>query len=473
MDLEYHALIIDDEEDICELIEISFLSIGIKSTKAYSVSDAIVALQNDEFDVCFTDLRLPDGDGFQILEYIQRNTPELPVAMMTAHGNVESAIEALKLGAFDFISKPFEVTHLRKLATDAIKTKLSAENAESKEIMHGNSKAMQHIRNLIKRLAHSQAPVYINGESGTGKELAARAIHSESSRRDAPFIAVNCGAIPEQLVESELFGHVKGAFTGADQDKVGLFEAANEGTIFLDEIADLPLDMQVKLLRTIQERTVRPVGGTKEVALNVRIISASHRHIEDLVLRNEFRQDLFYRLNVITLNLPPLRDRLEDIPILSEHLLKRINEENGTQYYLSKEAIDHLMNYSYPGNVRELGNILERATAFAVSDELTPENLQLKHNTALHKEIKKQTHEQDSPTILGEDQLEEERPPNDASDIVLPPIINDIDAYLEAIERKIIERALAENRNKTEAAKSLGISFRQFRYRLKKLKIED
>src|SRR5699024_4757318 len=326
MEPRYTALIIDDEVDICELIEMSFMSINIDCVKAYSVNDAIVALQKQDFDVCFTDLKLPDGNGFEIIEYIQERKPNLPVAMMTAHGNVESAIEALKMGAFDFISKPFELEHLRRLALSAVQTKtvLSEQEATQKTItkkpnkygMYGTSQAMDEVRRIISRLARSQAPVYINGESGTGKELAARAIHGESGRSDGPFIAVNCGAIPEQLVESEFFGHKKGSFTGADRDKKGLFEAANNGTIFLDEVADLPLPMQVKLLRAIQDPAVRPVGGSEEITINARIISASHKNLEHLVLEQEFRQVLFYRLNVITLNLPPLRERLEDLPIL-------------------------------------------------------------------------------------------------------------------------------------------------------------
>lgn len=486
MEPRYTALIIDDEVDICELIEMSFMSINIDCVKAYSVNDAIVALQKQDFDVCFTDLKLPDGNGFEIIEYIQERKPNLPVAMMTAHGNVESAIEALKMGAFDFISKPFELEHLRRLALSAVQTKtvLSEQEATQKTItkkpnkygMYGESQAMDEVRRIISRLARSQAPVYINGESGTGKELAARAIHGESGRSDGPFIAVNCGAIPEQLVESEFFGHKKGSFTGADRDKKGLFEAANNGTIFLDEVADLPLPMQVKLLRAIQERAVRPVGGTEEITINARIISASHKNLEHLVLEQEFRQDLFYRLNVITLNLPPLRERLEDLPILCHHLLERINEANGSETVITRDAIDALSHYNFPGNVRELENILERASALCLDQTITPEDLGLEHGLLQKQVINRDVARIDATLQEGDTKQEtiaEYYEPDENDEIIVPKEVTDIDDYLARVENKIISQALENNRNKTEAAKSLGISFRQFRYRLKKHNIEE
>lgn len=544
----YKALIIDDEEDICELIEMSFFSINIECTKAYTVNEAIIALQSDEFDVCFTDFKLPDGNGFEILQYIHERKPNLPVAMMTAHGNVESAIEAMKLGAFDFISKPFKLEHLRTLALNAIKTgKVINQQATLKESekkasgqvnepfisssfspdekkigkarLYGQSARMAEVRSMIARLARSEAPVYINGESGTGKELAARAVHEESGRTDGPFIAVNCGAIPEQLVESEFFGHKKGSFTGANRDKEGLFEAANGGTLFLDEVADLPLQMQVKLLRAIQERAVRPVGGTSEISFNARLISASHKNLQDLVYQQLFRQDLFYRLNVITLNLPPLRERLDDLFILSEHLLERINQTNHSTICLSNEALTMLSHYHFPGNVRELDNILERAAALCLNNTIQPEDLGIilsphqevapytpfsQAPKAYHTKWEAPTHPSQShqaprphsyhnpppsatpppiplkspsqppsglpPSSQPQMQSQEEEQHNAIS---IPRDISDIDHYLESIERKILLQALGQYPNKTEAAKGLGISFRQLRYRLKKHNIED
>lgn len=556
----YKALIIDDEEDICELIEMSFFSINIECTKAYTVNEAIIALQSDEFDVCFTDLKLPDGNGFEILQYIHERKPNLPVAMMTAHGNVESAIEAMKLGAFDFISKPFKLEHLRTLALNAIKagkvinqqaTLKESENQGPGQIresissplpssgrkivgkarLYGQSARMAEVRSMIARLARSEAPVYINGESGTGKELAARAIHEESGRVDGPFIAVNCGAIPEQLVESEFFGHKKGSFTGANRDKEGLFEAANEGTLFLDEVADLPLQMQVKLLRAIQERAVRPVGGTTEVSFNARLISASHKNLQDLVYQQLFRQDLFYRLNVITLNLPSLRERLDDLLILSEHLLERINQANNSTITISTEALNALSRYHFPGNVRELDNILERAAALCLNNTIQPDDLgiTLPHHQEIpytpFSQAPKDYHTKWDPSTPSRsnqpsrphdyhhapsspisnpqsperyDSFTPSEPPsthqqyqahsqahfqappqtqsqeaNQHNALSIPRDINDIDHYLESIERKILLQALGQYPNKTEAAKGLGISFRQLRYRLKKHNIED
>lgn len=489
----YKALIIDDEENICELISMSFLSIDIECVEAYSVSDAIIALQEENFDVCFTDLKLPDGDGFDVLRYIQEKVPNLPVAMMTAHGNVESAIEALKLGAFDFISKPFKVETLRNLAINAIETK-KLPNEESVHGLYGNSPVMEALRAQIKKIARSQAPIYIMGESGTGKEVVARAIHAESARYDGPFIAVNCGALPEHLVESELFGHKKGSFTGADKDKKGLFQSADGGTLLLDEVADLPLSMQVKLLRAIQERAIRPIGEMNEIPVNVRILSASHKSLAQLVQDQEFRQDLFYRLNVISLETPPLRERLSDIPLLVEVILTHLNSENQRSVSISESAIQTLKNYSFPGNVRELQNILERASALCEDEIIQANDLLLTGNSIVKPEIKVKEEVViaiDVPDIEKEPQIEpittheslvnnentysnkDIAIPCNLDDPLIPDHIDNIEGYLEAVERKILKRALAENSSKTEAAKQLGISFRTFRYRLKKLNIED
>ncbi len=491
----YKALIIDDEENICELISMSFLSIDIDCVEAYSVSDAIIALQEESFDVCFTDLKLPDGDGFDILRYIQEKVPTLPVAMMTAHGNVESAIEALKLGAFDFISKPFKVETLRNLALNAIETK-KIPNEESVHGLYGNSPVMENLRAQIKKIARSQAPIYIMGESGTGKEVVARAIHAESARYEGPFIAVNCGALPEHLVESELFGHKKGSFTGADKDKKGLFQSADGGTLLLDEVADLPLSMQVKLLRAIQERAIRPIGEMNEIPVNVRILSASHKPLAQLVQDQEFRQDLFYRLNVISLETPPLRQRLSDIPLLIEVVLARLNGENQRSVSISESAIKALQNYSFPGNVRELQNILERASALCEDEVIQVGDLLLAGNSMAKIDAKAAI----EPIMAAEIPNTEKLPkaeveeitlneiedndrridshkniaiPCNLDDPLIPDHIDNIEEYLEAVERKILKRALAEHSSKTEAAKQLGISFRTFRYRLKKLNIED
>ncbi|GAA5098176.1 sigma-54-dependent transcriptional regulator [Wohlfahrtiimonas larvae] len=485
----YKALIIDDEENICELISMSFLSINIDCVEAYSVSEAIVALQEESFDVCLTDLKLPDGDGFDILRYIQDKLPNLPVAMMTAHGNVESAIEALKLGAFDFISKPFEVEALRNLALNAIETK-KIPKAESVHGLYGDSPVMVAMREQIRKIARSQAPIYITGESGTGKEVVARAIHAESPRFEGPFIAVNCGALPEHLVESELFGHKKGSFTGADKDKKGLFQAADGGTLLLDEVADLPLSMQVKLLRAIQERAIRPIGEMKEIPVNVRILSASHKALSQLVQEQEFRQDLFYRLNVISLNVPSLRQRLSDVPLLSEIILKRLNEENHRHVSIADDALSALSQYTFPGNVRELENILERASALCDGEIIHAENLLLTGSHAelleidsgftptiapelIEEPIKELSQSSSVPLQVVKENCEPEDIACSIEDPLIPDQIDDIEGYLEAVERKILKRALAENHSKTEAAKQLGISFRTFRYRLKKLNIED
>ena len=442
------ALIVDDEPDICELLEITLLRMGIDAKSVYDLDSARRELQAGEFDLCLTDMRLPDGNGIDLVTHISQKYPELPVAMITAHGNMESAIQALKAGAFDFVSKPVDLDILRKLVEKAVKlgepperVRAGSDEAPEPVLLLGQSPAMEKVRVLIGKLARSQAPVYISGESGTGKELAARLIHQQGPRSDHPFIAVNCGAIPSELMESELFGHKKGSFTGANSDKEGLFQSADGGTLFLDEIADLPLHMQVKLLRAIQEKQIRPIGGQQEIPVDVRIISATHKQLGRLVEAGEFRQDLFYRINVIELPLPPLRERREDIPLLTQHFLTRLSRQNGIRKpKIAGSALMQLKEYPFPGNIRELENILERSVTLLDSDMLQAEDLHLPH------------HPENAPG------LKDQQPLGD---------------MMEAVEREAIIKALEETRwNRTAAAKKLGMSLRSLRYRLDKLGIE-
>ncbi|MBI1195525.1 MAG: response regulator [Gammaproteobacteria bacterium] len=436
------ALVVDDEPDIRELLELTLSRMDISCRSTANIDEARKALNEDHFDLCLTDMRLPDGNGIDLVEYIQRFFPDLPTAVITAHGNMESAVRALKAGAFDFVSKPVDLHILRDLAAAAIKSRPGS-TRDAGPMLLGNTAAMQETRATIAKLARSQAPVYISGESGTGKELAAAMIHHLGPRAEGPFIPVNCGAIPEALMESEFFGHRRGSFTGATSDKIGLFEAARGGTLFLDEVADLPQHMQVKLLRAIQEKAIRPVGEHRERPIDVRILSATHKDLEAMVLAGHFRQDLFYRINVITLDLPPLRDRADDIPLLADHILRRLAETIGNRAaFLTDAAIARLRNYAFPGNVRELENILERATAFCENDRIGPEDLQLRSSP--------------EPTALN------------APDLGMP-----LDPMLGHMERDTIEKALEQTRyNKTAAAKLLGISFSALRYRLKKLGLE-
>ncbi len=440
------ALIIDDEPDIRELLEITLARMGLDTLAAVDIASARERLARQRFDLCLTDMRLPDGDGIELVRHINQHYPELPVAVITAHGNMETAIEALKAGAFDFISKPVDLATLRQLIASAMKVDTpppaSTPTTEADEQrLLGDSPAIARVRETIAKLARSQAPVFISGESGTGKELAARLIHARGPRADQPFVAVNSGAIPPELVESELFGHVKGSFTGATSDKPGLFQAAHGGTLFLDEVADLPLAMQVKLLRAIQERRVRPVGGAREEAVDIRLISATHKDLGALVARGEFRQDLYYRLHVIELTMPPLREHREDIPLLAEHMLQRIAANLGQPCPdIQPEALRLLQRHHYPGNVRELENILERASALCENSVITEADLML-------------------PTDTG-GALE--------SDSELP-----LEDYLADLERRRILKALeATHWNRTAAAQRLGLSFRALRYRLSKLGIQ-
>ncbi len=438
------ALIIDDEPDIRELLEITLARMDVDSRSVGTVGEALAQLAAQRFDLCLVDMRLPDGSGIDIVRHVAGELPDTPIAVITAHGNMQTAVEALKAGAFDFVSKPVDLPVLRRLVETALrvdKAEPGAPLVRNGELL-GKSPAMQEIRRLIGKLARNQAPVFVSGESGTGKELAARAIHARSPRADRPFVAVNCGAIPQELMESEFFGHVKGSFTGAVRDKSGLFQNADGGTLFLDEVADLPLSMQVKLLRAIQEKSVRPVGATAEQAVDVRIISASHKDLTAMVANGEFRQDLFYRIHVIELPMSPLRSRREDILVMIDHVLERLAQRSGgRKASIERIALKALYGYEFPGNVRELENILERATALCENDSITLEDLGLS-----------------------------ERPSGDtgAAEAVLPE--EGLEDYLARVERQAIMQALESTRwNRTAAARALGISFRALRYRLEKL----
>jgi len=445
------VLIVDDEPDIRELLALTLSRMKLDSMGAETVKEAKSLLAANQFDLCLTDMRLPDGNGIELIRYIQENHPNIPVAMITAHGNMNSAIEALKAGAFDFLNKPVELQTLRELVTSALRLNEAIVEQTTPPPglqLLGQAKSIENIRRTTQKLARSQAPVYISGESGTGKELVARLIHAQGPRADKPFIAVNCGAIPADLMESELFGHKKGSFTGANSDKDGLFQAANGGTLFLDEVADLPLDMQVKLLRAIQEKAVRPVGAQLETHIDVRILSATHKDLATLVREDSFREDLFYRINVIELNIPALRERPEDIPLLVEHFTSRLARQMGIpQPRLSEAAFEALSTYPFPGNVRELENILERAMTLCDDEIIEAEDLHL-NGSGKSPDAGKNT------GFAGVEQL-------------------GLEAYLEGIERDLILRALEKtDNNKTAAAKRLGISFRALRYRLKKLRLE-
>jgi len=446
------ALIVDDEPDIRELLELTLGRMNIDARSAANFLQARTLLDNTTFDICLTDMRLPDGDGLDLVRYIQEHTPELPVAVITAYGSMDTAVEALKAGAFDFISKPVNLNVLRNLITSVLKLSDDYHQRErrSRDTLLGESEAMRSIRSTIEKLARSQAPIYICGESGTGKELVAKLIHSKGPRADRPFVPVNCGAIPSELMESEFFGHRKGSFTGATSDKDGLFQVAAGGTLFLDEVAELPLHMQVKLLRAIQEKAVRPVGAQREVATDVRILSATHRDLGELVSSGHFRQDLYYRLNVIQLKVPPLRERSEDIAMLAGHFLRKLAHQNAQpDLSLSDDAQQALNAYSFPGNVRELENILERATTLCEGNIINRADLHLPM----------------SGTITGAGTEDHSR--------ALESSTMPLDTYMDNIEKDVLIKALEQTRyNKTAAAKKLGITFRALRYRLKKLGLD-
>ena len=464
-----NALIVDDEPDIRELLEITLGRMGIETLSAKDLTSAKALLQNNEFDFCMTDMNLPDGNGIELVQHINSNFPQVPVAMITAHGSIDSAVEALKAGAFDFVSKPVNLELLRSLVDTALNLKpLDTKTAIDSPSLLGETTVMIALRKQISKLARSQAPIYISGESGSGKELVARSIHENGPRAGGPFIPVNCGAIPSELMESEFFGHTKGSFTGAVADKEGLFQAANEGTLFLDEVADLPLPMQVKLLRGIQEKAIRPIGSQQELSVHVRILSATHKDLTTEVERGTFRQDLFYRINVIELHVPSLRERAEDIPVLAEDLLSRIADDYQVpKPRLSSEAINELTRYHFPGNVRELANILERAITLCEHDIIMPDNLQLTLTSPTDEQFTK-------PVYDGEgDAREPEEAIDKTPGSALPKDEESLDSYLENIEKSLIVDALETTRwNKTAAARKLGITFRALRYKLKKLGLD-
>ena len=438
------CLVVDDEADIRELLVLTLERMGLSVECASDVAEAQRKLEQREFALCLTDMRLPDGDGLELMRHIFQHRPGMPVAVITAYGSAENAVAALKAGAFDYLSKPISLKQLRPLVQSALKLSERAEPKTAGLALIGNSAPIRQARQMIDKLARSQAPVYISGESGSGKELAARLIHANSVRCEGPFVPVNCGAIPESLMESEFFGYKKGAFTGALQDREGFFQAANGGTLFLDEVADLPLPMQVKLLRAIQEKKVRMVGSTQEENVDVRIISATHRNLSQMMENGLFRQDLYYRLNVIELKMPPLREMAEDIPQLAASILEKHCRELGTAIpRLSEPAAMALIRHGFPGNVRELENVLERALALCDGSAIESGDLLLEASTSSVEDVEF-VHDGDTP---------------------LPE-------YLESIERKIILDALEKTgNNNTAAAKLLGVSFRTLRYRLERLNL--
>jgi two-component system response regulator PilR (NtrC family) len=454
------VLVIDDEPDIRELLDLTLSRMGLDVTTAEDLTEARQALQDQSFSFCLTDMRLPDGNGLDLVEEISNQFPNLPTAVITAHGKIEDAVHALKMGAFDFVSKPVDLTVLRTLVNTALKLRNdeSREQAPKGETaskapdaildrLSGNSPPITQCKIMIAKLARSQAPVLVSGDSGSGKELAARLIHELGPRADGVFIPVNCGAIPTELMESEFFGHKKGSFTGAAADKEGLFQAADGGTLMLDEVADLPLHMQVKLLRVIQEKAVMPIGARQEVPVDVRILSATHKPLKPLVESGKFRNDLYFRLNVIELHMPGLSELREDIPLLAERFLKEVTEqwEGQTSPRISEAAMAALQQHHYTGNVRELINILQRAVTMCEGDVIREDDLLLEH-VGVHDS------QSDTQAKSGDQSL---------------------DSYIEDIEKKMLEDALQKARyNKTRAAEQLGISFRSFRYKLKKFGID-
>lgn len=468
------ALIVDDEPDIRELLEITLGRMGIETHSAADLRSAKKLLGKQSFQLCLTDMKLPDGNGISLVEHIQQYHPHLPVAVITAFGSTELAVNALKAGAFDFVSKPVDLEILRRLVQSALNLNIPTHTtAPPAEVLLGSSAVMQQLRSQIAKVARSQAPVHIQGESGSGKELVARAIHEQSGRSKGPFIAVNCGAIPRELMESEFFGHKKGSFTGAVADKTGLFQTAQKGTLFLDEVAELPLDMQVKLLRTIQEKTVRPVGSEKELAVDARILSATHQDLQQAVQKGNFRQDLFFRIHVIQVQVPPLRERVEDIPALSQHFLNRLNEGHETPIQLESDALQALQQHDFPGNVRELENLLERAYTLCEHHRITVEDLNFPAQSTPTATAALQTA---SPAL--NPPAHQSTPRRATADQpfhpdAVHPAFENLDQYINDIERAVLEQALTETRwNKTATAQRLGITFRQLRYKLQKLGLE-
>ncbi len=459
------VLIVDDEPDIRELLALTLRRMDVEVACAGTLAEAHRALDAGRFDLCLTDMRLPDGEGITLVEEVQRRMAALPIAVITAHGNVEMAVHTLKAGAFDFITKPIDLQVLRNLVTSALRLAgdFPDHDRRSREVLLGDSAVMRATRATILKLARSQAPVHVSGESGTGKELVVRLIHEKGPRADKPFVPVNCGAIPPDLMESELFGHKKGSFTSASADKEGLFQAADGGTLFLDEVAELPLHMQVKLLRVIQEKCVRPVGSAREVTVDARIVSATHKDLATLVQQGGFRQDLYYRINVIELKVPPLRDRREDVQLLAEHILAKLGRQNGGgRPLLNPAALAALTRYHFPGNVRELENILERAMTLCENNVIMPADLQLPDRDTGAE-----------PTFMpaADDAA------NTDVDADLPEGVDgsskELVSYLDNVEREALLKALRQARNnKSAAARLLGITLRALRYRMNRLGLE-
>ena len=521
--LQKPVLVVDDEQDIRDLMEMTLMKMGLSVETAEGVNAAKKWLDSKKFSLVLTDMRMPDGSGLEVVEYINEKELDVPVAVITAFGNADQAVQAIKTGAFDYLQKPITLAQLRTLVKSAIKIheedsrpapalakeepppqadgadeglpeneepqeskaagrkiqpttdEQPAANPEDIPRLIGRSPQIEEARQMIRKLARTTVPVYIAGESGSGKEQAARSIHELSDRRDRPFVAVNCGAIPENLMESEFFGYKKGSFTGADQDRLGFFQHAHGGTLFLDEVADLPLHMQVKLLRAIQEKAVRRIGDAQEVKVDVRIISATHKDLAALVAKGAFRQDLFYRLNVVSLTMPPLREMREDLPQFITQLLRK--HRQGGDYTLTQPAKQALLQYSYPGNFRELENILERAVALAADNTIDAADLQLSNSPLLDEDddwgsaIAAVSQNSGSP-----DPAETAAPENSGQLDNLPGFVlgrTQVQDYLDDVERLIIEQALQKTRyNRTQAAKLLGISFRSMRYRMERLEIE-
>ncbi len=449
-----HVLVVDDEADLRELLVITLGRMKLKATAAESLGAAKDKLNDGHFDLCLTDMNLGDGTGLELLQHISQHCPDMPTAVITAYGNMETATDAMKLGAYDFISKPVALDRLRQLIEDGLGISHVEEHQEEENNLIGEAPAMQALKTQVKKLSRSQAPIYISGESGSGKERIARLIHNLGPRRDKPFVAVNCGAIPSELMESEFFGHRKGAFTGAVEDRKGLFREADGGTLFLDEVADLPLHMQVKLLRAIQEKSVRPVGEAREFQVNLRILCATHKDLAREMNEGRFRQDLFYRLNVIEAHVPPLRERKEDIPALVDHILKRLSQAWDTSApRVSDQAMAAIRDYPFPGNVRELENTLERAMTLCEGAVIETENLHLQG--------------QAQPGATSSEGVSTGAPPE--RDSTQP-----LEDFLQDIERQEILKALeATHWNRTAAAKKLGMTFRSLRYRLKKLELDQ
>jgi two-component system, NtrC family, response regulator PilR len=462
------VLVVDDEPDLVELVTLTLSRMQIPTQSAGDVAGAKRLLKSQHFDLCLTDMRLPDGDGLELLEWIGAHYPGVPCAVITAHGNVESAVRALKLGAFDFVSKPLDIGALRRIVSTALKLSQASDTSLSTSTgtrLIGHAPAMDKLREMIMRVSRSQAPVHIYGESGTGKELVARMIHSSGPRAEGPFVPVNCGAIPSELMESEFFGHKRGSFTGAVTDKIGLIPSAEGGTLFLDEVADLPLHMQVKLLRVIQEKSVRPIGEQREAPIDVRILSATHKNLADLVAQAKFREDLFYRINVIELRVPALRERAEDIPELADAIVRRLSRRLEMDApSITPAALEVLKKFTFPGNVRELENVLERALALCNHGRIDVGDLQLRavpraENTA-------------APTPQAIAQMRTAGAADNPADSNSGRVAA-LGDQLEDVERAAIVKALENARyNKTAAARALGMTFRALRYRIKKLGIE-